>query len=114
VAPAEGGSNRRSINASSWSAAVMIRSSTVRTTVTLDEDVAALVAEAMRTRNITFKEAVNEAIRTGLGPRTRGGGRFRQRTFALGFRPELDYEKALQLAASLEDEERLRKMTEGR
>jgi Arc/MetJ family transcription regulator len=85
----------------------------MRTTVTLDEDVAALVAEAMRTRGITFKEAVNHAIRAGLKPSGRSRGRFRQRTADLGSRPDVNYDKALQLAASLDDEEILRKLAAG-
>ena len=39
----------------------------MRTTVTLDPDAAALVANAMRERGLTSKQAVNEAIRAGLG-----------------------------------------------
>ena len=39
----------------------------MRTTITLDPDVHALVERAMRERGLSFKEAVNEAIRAGLG-----------------------------------------------
>jgi hypothetical protein len=38
----------------------------VRTTVTLDPDTRLLVERAMRERGLTFKQAVNEAIRAGL------------------------------------------------
>lgn len=41
----------------------------MRTTVTLDPDVAALVKRAMKERTIGFKEAINEGLRAGLGGR---------------------------------------------
>jgi hypothetical protein len=84
----------------------------MRTTVTLDPDVEALVKQLMQERGISFKEAVNQAIRAGLGRRTRR--RFRQRTFAMGFRPDIPYEKSLRLAGELEDQEILRKLSVGK
>ncbi len=81
----------------------------MRTTVTLDPDVQALVDRAMREKGLTFKQAVNDAIRAGLAPRS--VSRFVQRTFALGFRPDVNYDKALSIAAGLEDEERTSKLT---
>ena len=38
----------------------------MRTTLTLDDDVAALLKRLARTRNARFKEVVNEALRRGL------------------------------------------------
>jgi hypothetical protein len=84
----------------------------MRTTVTLDPDAEALVKQAMRDRGISFKEAINLAVRAGLG--RRHPRRFRQRTFALGFRPDIPYEKALRLAGELEDQEILRKLSLGK
>jgi hypothetical protein len=84
----------------------------MRTTITLDPDVEALVKASMREQGIGFKEAVNEAIRAGLVPRARDS--FRQRTFAMGFRPEVPYDKALQIASGLEDQELLRKLSIGK
>ncbi len=66
----------------------------------------------MREKRISFKEAVNGAIRAGLG--RKGSGTFRQRTFAMGFRPEIDYDKALQMAAALEDQELIHKLAVGK
>ena len=63
----------------------------MRTTVTLDEDVESLIAAAMRERGISFKQAVNEAIRAGLAPRS--AATFRQRSFSMGFRPEINYDR---------------------
>lgn len=73
---------------------------------------AALVQALMRDKGIGFKQAVNEAIRSGLAPRPRR--RFRQRTYRLGFRPDIPYEKALRLAAEIEDQELLRKLAVGK
>jgi len=84
----------------------------MRTTVTLDPDVEALVKAAMAEQHLTFKQAVNQAIRAGLAPRSRKP--FRQRTFDMGFRPDVDYDKALQLAAGLENNELLRKIALGK
>jgi hypothetical protein len=48
----------------------------MRTTLTLDEDVAATLRRVREKRNLSLKEVVNEALRRGLremvdGPRTR-------------------------------------------
>jgi hypothetical protein len=84
----------------------------MRTTVTLDPDVEALIKAAMAEQHLTFKDAVNQAIRAGLSPRRREA--FRQRTFDLGFRPDISYDKALQLAAAVEGEEIVRKLSLGK
>ena len=81
----------------------------MRTTITLDPDVEALVKESMSQRGLTFKQAVNQAIRAGLRPR-RGGGRFRTPTFDMGFDPSLPWDKALRMAGALEDDELARKL----
>ena len=86
----------------------------MRTTVTLDPDVEAGLKTAMRQQGSSFKEAVNQAIRRGLssnGPRRR---RVRFKTYDLGLNPVFRWDKALALAAELEDEEILRKMRLGR
>ena len=84
----------------------------MRTTITLDPDVEALVKQAMQERGLSFKEAVNQALRVGLGSRPRR--RFQQRTHAMGLRPQIAHDKALQLAGDLEDEEILRKLSLGK
>ncbi len=84
----------------------------MRTTITLDPDVEALIKTAMAEERLSFKQAVNQAIRAGLAPRSREP--FRQRTFDMGFRPDVAYDRALQLASGLEDEELLRKMAVGK
>jgi len=54
----------------------------MRTTVTLDPDVADQVARSMREQGASFKEVVNQGLRRGLIPTA--GRRFRQRTYDLG------------------------------
>jgi hypothetical protein len=86
----------------------------VRTTVTLDPDVEALLRKAMRERGISFKEALNQAIRAsltaGLARRPR---KFRQKTYPMG-PVEVSLDKALSLAAAMEDEETARKLSLGK
>ena len=81
----------------------------MRTTVTLDEDVAAQLRRLTRERNISFKQAINSAIRAGLG--TRPAARpYRLPTYRMDLRPEVDLDRAMHLAAALEDEEIVRKL----
>lgn len=83
----------------------------MRTTITLDPDVQALVDKAMRERKLTFKEAVNDALRRGLAE-TSDDEPYEVPTAKLGARVNLD--KALQLVGELEDDEILRKMRLGK
>lgn len=85
----------------------------MRTTVTLDPDAEALLRRRMRERGLSFKQALNDAIRAGL---TGAGGAeepFRTETADLGL-PTVNLDRALQLAADLEDEELLRKARAGK
>ena len=82
----------------------------MRTTITLDPDVQALIRTAMKERGLSFKEALNSAVRTGLTqarPRKRP---FTQQSFALGAEQNFRWDKALQTAADIEDEELGRKL----
>ena len=86
----------------------------VRTTITLDPDTAALIDRVMRERGITFKEAVNTAIRRGLttvGPDTE---RRPIPTFSMGQPVDVDLDRALRLADQLEDAEIAHELTRGR
>jgi hypothetical protein len=83
----------------------------MRTTITLDPDVDQLLRRAMRDRGTSFRDTVNEAIRSGL--HTHKVPRFRQRTVSMG-KSYFNVDKALQLASELEDEEILRKMAHGK
>lgn len=86
----------------------------MRTTVSLDPDTRQLVERAMRERGVTFKDAVNEAIRAGLGARPQGDG-IPTYTPPRALGPaRTDLTKALALAARLEDDELARRLAEGR
>ena len=82
----------------------------MRTTVTLDPDSDAIVRRLMRERGLSFKEAVNAAIRAGVTPRPRGRP-FRTPTYDMGA-SAIPVDKALRLAADLEDEALIRKLAE--
>lgn len=82
----------------------------MRTTVTLDPDVEARLRALMRERGISFKEALNSAIRAGLMPARTPARRYKLKTYRMGLRPGVRLVKALSLAAELEDEELARKL----
>ncbi len=82
--------------------------SNVRTTVTLDDDVEQLVRRRMIERQVSFKTALNDAIRDGAAGRREPRGRFATRTADLGV-PSVNLDRALQLAAELEDDELVRR-----
>ncbi|GAC1361445.1 MAG: antitoxin [Actinomycetota bacterium] len=84
----------------------------MRTTVTLDPDSEALIRKRMQARGTSFKQTLNEVIREGLGAAPAPGG-FRTSTANLGL-PCVNLDRALQLAAVLEDDELIRKMRLGK
>jgi hypothetical protein len=83
----------------------------MRTTVTLDADTEQLIRRRMSERRMTFKEALNSAIRDGCVASE--PTRFRTPTAKLG-RSQVNLDRALQLAAELEDDELVRKARSGR
>lgn len=82
----------------------------MRTTVTLDADVESLLRRAMRERGITFKEAINEALRRGLGKPSSPRRAYRVTPDDLGA-PLVPLESALRISAAWEDEEIQRKLS---
>jgi hypothetical protein len=70
-----------------------------------------MLQNAIRERGVSFKQALNEAIRAGL---TRGrqsrAARFVQKSYHLGPAPDFRWDKALALADAIEDEEITRKL----
>lgn len=84
----------------------------MRTTVTLDPDAEALLRRRMRERGVSFKQALNDAIREAATTKTPGRPGFRTATARLGL-PAVNLDRALQLAAELEDEELVRRMRTG-
>lgn len=79
-----------------------------RTTVTLDSDTEQLVRARMAADGVSFKRALNDAIRDGASRRPRLDV-FTTPTFDLG-EATVDLTGALRLAADLEDEAILERM----
>jgi hypothetical protein len=84
----------------------------MRTTVTLDPDVEAQLKATMRERGISFKAALNDAVRAGLGVSAPVSRPYKMPTAPLGVRINID--KASRIVGEWEDEEILRKMEEGK
>jgi hypothetical protein len=82
----------------------------MRTTVTLDPDVEAKLKATMRERGVSFKAALNDAVRAAdqVAPRRP----FRVKSAPLGARFNID--KALTIAGEMEDEEIMRKLDMGK
>jgi hypothetical protein len=78
----------------------------MRTTLTIDDDLAGLLKQRARELGIPFKEAVNRTIRAGLGEavKTRRGKPPKMMSHSFGFRPGIDLDKLGQLADELEAE----------
>jgi len=86
----------------------------MRTTLTLDPDVAERLRREMRRTNAGMKAVVNETLRLGLGIGT-AGKRTALRPFVVqshsfGFKPGIDLDRVNQLADELEAEEAARKL----
>jgi hypothetical protein len=85
---------------------------TMRTTVTPDPNVERVLQTTMRERGVTFKQALNDAIRAGLMRRSsHRKRRFVQRTYSLGSEQHFRWDKALAAAEAIEDEELSRRLT---
>lgn len=82
----------------------------MRTTVTLDPDLAAKLRRIAQERGISFKEALNATLRAGLSPQAGKARPYRLLERRLGLRPGIDLDRALRLSTALEDEETVRKL----
>jgi len=84
----------------------------MRTTLSLDRDVAERLRLEMRRTGKGLKESVNEALRRwlALGGRPPRAPRFRVEPHAFGFKPGIDLDRLNQLADELESEEASRKL----
>lgn len=86
----------------------------MRTTLTIDDDLYRSLKERAHREGVPFKRLVNRLLRRGLtadqGLReTRAV--YRCPTFSMG-KPKVDLDRALEVAAQLEDDERSRKLEE--
>jgi len=80
----------------------------MRTTLTLEDDVAASLKRLSRESGRSFKQVVNDVLRRGLStpePSRVPTRRFRVRPFRSPFRPGVDPEKLNQLLDELEARE---------
>jgi hypothetical protein len=88
----------------------------MRTTLTIDDELMDRLKREAKRAKVSFKTAVNRALRLGIDrmqpPPSRRA--FRQRTFRMGYPPGSRLDKALHLAALLEDEEVARKLALGK
>jgi hypothetical protein len=75
--------------------------------VTLDDDVVALPHRLMKERGVSFTTALNDAVR-----RSSHGDALPTHTAELGV-PAVNLDRALQLAAEVEDEELIRRQPHG-
>lgn len=84
----------------------------MRTTLTLEADVARSLREEAARSGRPLKSVVNEALRAGLAARkARPARRYRLKPVPLGgVLPGIDLDKALALADALEDREIARKL----
>jgi hypothetical protein len=78
----------------------------MRTTLTLDDDLAGLLKQRARGLGIPFKEAVNRTIRAGIGEATATRRHPAPKTISnsFGFMPGIDLDKLGQLTDELEAE----------
>jgi hypothetical protein len=84
----------------------------MRTTLTLERDVADRVQKEVRRTGKGMKTIVNEALRLGLGLAGKPvrPPRFEVRAHAFGFKPGIDLDRMNQLVDELESEETARKL----
>lgn len=82
----------------------------MRTTVTLDPDIAARLDQLAAERGTSFKATINATLRAGLEADATVARPYREVTSELGIQPGVDLTKASSLAAELEDDETIRKL----
>lgn len=87
----------------------------MRTTLTLEPDVAQMVQEEAHRLRKPFKQVVNEAIRRGLAPGGRTvSGRFRVQPHKTALRAGIDPHAFNRLADELEEEAAIRTLRAGK
>jgi hypothetical protein len=78
----------------------------MRTTLTIDDDLAGILRQRARELGLPFKAMVNRTLRAGLGEEAKPRSHPAPKTVphAFGFRPGIDLDKLNQLADELEAE----------
>lgn len=85
----------------------------MRTTLTLQDDLARKLREKAHREGVSFKEVANNAIREGLSRMDRPKKNkkpYKCKSYSLGYPPRADLDHALELADGLESEEIARKL----
>ena len=85
----------------------------MRSTVRIDDDLMTRLRERAREEGVSLTRMLNRTLRAGLRSPARAAARrppFRQTAFRMG-EPRVGLDKALALAATLEDEEIARKLS---
>jgi hypothetical protein len=79
----------------------------MRTTLTIEDDLAGLLKRRARELGLPFKDLVNRTLRAGLGEAAKPRRQAAPKTMphAFGFKPGIDLDKLNQLADELEAEE---------
>ncbi|MFO1432408.1 MAG: hypothetical protein U1F76_20080 [Candidatus Competibacteraceae bacterium] len=84
----------------------------MRTTVQIDSELLETLKEQARQQNVSFTHFLNQTLRAGIQAARASAvkkPRFEEKTFSMGT-PRLPLDKALALAATLEDEETIQKL----
>jgi hypothetical protein len=78
----------------------------MRTTLTIDDDLAALLKQQARELELPFRDVVNRTLRAGLGERARPRrcAPPKALSHSFGFLPGIDLDKLNQLADEMESE----------
>jgi hypothetical protein len=82
----------------------------MRTTVRIDDELLAELKEQARSEGLSLAELVNRVLRAGLDAKKPKRRRVRIQTVDMG-PAKIDFDKAVHVAADLEDEEILRKVS---
>jgi hypothetical protein len=86
----------------------------MRTTLTIEEDVAQQIRQRMAEKKLPLKRVVNDALRAGLsktGKKERTP-RFVVKPWPLGLKPGIDHDKLGQFLDQLDTEDFIRKMSQ--
>lgn len=85
----------------------------MRTTLTIEEDVARQIRRRMVEKKLPLKQVVNEALRAGLAKTRKKDGvpPFRVEPYPMQFQPGVNPDKLNQLLDDLEVDDFLRKMS---
>jgi hypothetical protein len=86
----------------------------MRTTLTVDDDLLLRLKERAREEELPLKQVINDALRAGLEASAGQKRPYRVPDLPLRARPGVNINKALALAAELEDREILRKLARGK